>query len=347
MKAVLFKAFGERPSLNNVPDPHLTDDGVIIRVEANGICRSDWHGWMGHDPAITDLPHVLGHELAGVIETVGKDVKSWKKGDRVTVPFSGGCGHCPQCKDGFPNVCDNDFQPGFTAWGAFAELVAIQYAERNLVRLPNDMAFVEAATLGCRFATAFRGVVDQGRASEGNWVVVHGCGGVGLSAIMIASALGAKVVAVDITDAKLEIAKGAGAQKSVNSTNTEFPVEQLFEITGGGAHLSIDAVGNSLVSQNSVNCLRKRGRHVQIGLTVGKDNVVGIPMDKVIAQELQIVGSHGIQAGRYKDMLKWIREKRIDLKSLVGRTVSLEESIDVLVGMENFENLGVTVIDQF
>ena len=347
MKAVLFKAFGERPSLNNVPDPHLTDDGVIIRVEANGICRSDWHGWMGHDPAITDLPHVLGHELAGVIETVGKDVNSWKKGDRVTVPFSGGCGHCPQCKDGFPNVCDNDFQPGFTAWGAFAELVAIQYAERNLVRLPNDMAFVEAATLGCRFATAFRGVVDQGRASEGNWVVVHGCGGVGLSAIMIASALGAKVVAVDITDAKLEVARAAGAQKSVNSTNTEFPVEQLFEITGGGAHLSIDAVGNSLVSQNSVNCLRKRGRHVQIGLIVGKDNVVGIPMDKVIAQELQIVGSHGIQAGRYKDMLKWIREKSIDLKSLVGRTVSLEESIDVLVGMENFENLGVTVIDQF
>ena len=347
MKVVIFSKFGKKPILDTVDDPILTDDGVIIQVKANGICRSDWHGWMGHDPAITNLPHVLGHELAGVIESVGKDVSSWKKGDRVTVPFSGGCGHCPQCKDGFPNVCDNDFQPGFTAWGAFAELVAIQYAEKNLVRLPDDMAFVEAATLGCRFATAFRGVVDQGGASEGNWVVVHGCGGVGLSAIMIASALGAKVVAVDITDAKLEVAKVAGAQKSVNSTNTESPVEQLFEITGGGAHLSIDAVGNSLVSQNSVNCLRKRGRHVQIGLTVGNDNVVGIPMDKVIARELQIVGSHGIQAGRYKDMLKWIREKKIDLKSLVGRTVSLEESIDVLVGMENFENLGITVIDRF
>ena len=347
MRAVLFETFGERPSLHDVSDPHQTDDGVIIRVKANGICRSDWHGWMGHDPAITDLPHVLGHELAGVIESVGKDVSSWKKGDRVTVPFSGGCGHCPQCKDGFPNVCNNDFQPGFTAWGAFAELVAVQYAEWNLVRLPDDMAFVEAATLGCRFSTAFRGVVDQGGVSEGNWVAVHGCGGVGLSAIMIASALGAKVVAVDITDSKLEVARGAGAQKSVNSTNTESPVEQLYEITGGGAHLSIDAVGNSLVSQNSVNCLRKRGRHVQIGLTVGKDSVVGVPMDKVIARELEIVGSHGIQAFRYKDMLKWIREKKIDLNSLVSRTVSLEESIDVLVGMENFENLGVTVIDRF
>ena len=347
MKAVLFKAFGERPSFNDVPDPHLTNDGVIIRVRANGICRSDWHGWMGHDPAITDLPHVLGHELAGDIESVGKDVSSWKKGDRVTVPFSGGCGHCPQCKDGFPNVCDNDFQPGFTAWGAFAELVAVQYAEWNLVRLPDDMAFVEAATLGCRFATAFRGVVDQGGISEGNWVAIHGCGGVGLSAIMIASALGAQVVAVDITDAKLEVARAAGAQKSVNSTDTDSPVEQIHEITGGGAHLSIDAVGKSRVSRNSVNCLRKRGRHVQIGLTVGKDSVVGVPMDKVIARELEIVGSHGIQAFRYKDMLKWIREKKIDLISLVSRTVSLEESIDVLVGMENFENLGVTVIDRF
>ena len=347
MRAVLFKAFGERPSLNDVLDPHLTDDSVIIRVKANGICRSDWHGWMGHDPAITDLPHVLGHELAGVIESVGKDVSSWKKGDRVTVPFSGGCGHCPQCKDGFPNVCNNDFQPGFTAWGAFAELVAVQYAEWNLVRLPDDMAFVEAATLGCRFATAFRGVVDQGGVSEGNWVAVHGCGGVGLSAIMIASALGAKVVAVDITDAKLEVARAAGAQKSVNSTDTKSPVEEIHAITGGGAHLSIDAVGNSRVSRNSVNCLRKRGRHVQIGLTVGKDSVVGIPMDKVIARELEIVGSHGIQAFRYKDMLKWIREKKIDLNSLVSRTVSLEESIDVLVGMEKFENLGVIVIDRF
>ena len=347
MRAVLFKAFGERPSLRDVSDPDLTDDGVIIRVKANGICRSDWHGWMGHDPAISNLPHVLGHELAGVIESVGKDVSSWKKGDRVTVPFSGGCGHCPQCKDGFPNVCDNDFQPGFTAWGAFAELVAIQYAEWNLVRLPEDMAFVEAATLGCRFATAFRGVVDQGRVSKGNWVVVHGCGGVGLSAIMIASVLGAKVVAVDITDSKLEVARTAGAQKSVNSIDTDSLVEEIHKITGGGAHLSIDAIGNSRVSRNSVNCLRKRGRHVQIGLTVGKDSVVGIPMDKVIAQELEIAGSHGIQAYRYKDMLKWIREKKIDLNSLVTKTVSLEESIDVLVGMENFENLGVTVIDRF
>jgi len=347
MRAVLFKAFGERPSLHDVSDPDLTDDGVIIRVKANGICRSDWHGWMGHDPAISNLPHVLGHELAGVIESVGKDVSYWKKGDRVTVPFSGGCGHCPQCKDGFPNVCDNDFQPGFTAWGAFAELVAIQYAEWNLVRLPEDMAFVEAATLGCRFATAFRGVVDQGRVSKGNWVVVHGCGGVGLSAIMIASVLGAKVVAVDITDSKLEVARTAGAQKSVNSIDTDSLVEEIHKITGGGAHLSIDAIGNSRVSRNSVNCLRKRGRHVQIGLTVGKDSVVGIPMDKVIAQELEIAGSHGIQAYRYKDMLKWIREKKIDLNSLVTKTVSLEESIDVLVGMENFENLGVTVIDRF
>lgn len=347
MRAVLFETFGERPSLHDVSDPHLTDDGVIIQVKANGICRSDWHGWMGHDPAIANLPHVLGHELAGVIESVGNNVSSWKKGDRVTVPFSGGCGYCPQCKDGFPNICDNDFQPGFTAWGAYAELVAIRYAEWNLVRLPDDMNFVGAATLGCRFATAFRGVLDQGKISKGNWVVVHGCGGVGLSAIMIASAIGARIVAVDITDAKLELARSAGAQHTVNITETETMVEKVCEITGGGAHVSIDAVGNSRVSRNSINCLRKQGLHVQIGLTVGRDSVVGVPMDKVIARELKIVGSHGIQAFRYKDMLEWIRDKKIDLNSLVSRTVSLEESIDVLVGMGNFDGEGVTVIDRF
>src|SRR5512142_2534423 len=197
MKAAVFEKFQGPLKIQTVPDPAPTDDGVVIQVKANGICRSDWHGWMGHDPDIV-LPHVPGHELAGIIVDRGKSVRGWKSGDRVTVPFAVGCGHCPQCLSGNQHICDHYFQPGFTAWGSFAQYVAIRYADTNLVRLPEEMDFVESASLGCRFITAFRAVVAQGRIQPGEWMAVHGCGGLGLAAIMIANALGAAVIGVDI-----------------------------------------------------------------------------------------------------------------------------------------------------
>ena len=189
MKAVIYEAFGVPPELKNVPDPNPEADGVVIKVMATGVCRSDWHGWVGHDPDIQP-PHVPGHELAGVVAAVGKDVRKWESGDRVTVPFVGGCGACPQCSSGNQQVCNSQFQPGFTHWGSFAEFVSIHHADANLVRLPEALDFAAAASLGCRFATSFRAIIDQGKTSAGQWVSVHGCGGVGLSAIMICNALG-------------------------------------------------------------------------------------------------------------------------------------------------------------
>ena len=188
-------------------DPTPTPQGVVIKVEATGLCRSDWHGWMGHDPDIT-LPHVPGHELAGSVQAIGSQVTRWRTGDRVTVPFVGGCGHCFECTSGNHQVCEHQFQPGFTAWGSFAEYVAIDFADTNLVRLPPELDYATAASLGCRFVTSFRAIVDQGRVRPGEWVAIHGCGGVGLSAIMIASAMGANVIAIDRADDKLAFAEG-------------------------------------------------------------------------------------------------------------------------------------------
>jgi alcohol dehydrogenase len=202
MKAVVYEAFSAPPQLQNVPDPTPESHGVVVKVMATGVCRSDWHGWVGHDTDIV-LPHVPGHELAGIIEAIGKDVTRWKIGDRVTVPFVAGCGACPECHSGNHQVCDHQFQPGFTHWGSFAQYVGIHKADINLVRLPETLDFATAASLGCRFVTSFRAIVDQGKVSAGQWVAVHGCGGVGLSAIMIANAVGANVVAVDISDDKL------------------------------------------------------------------------------------------------------------------------------------------------
>lgn len=346
MKAVIYRAFGEPLSIEQLPDPEPPAGGVVIAVKATGLCRSDWHGWMGHDPDIR-LPHVPGHELAGVVEAVGTDVARWKPGDRVTLPFVCGCGTCPQCNSGNHQVCDRQFQPGFTHWGSFAEYVAIEYADVNLVRLPEELDFVTAASLGCRFVTSFRAVVDQGQVSAGQWVAVHGCGGVGLSAIMIAKALNALVVAIDIDDEKLEFARSIGADAVINASTVDSVAECVRSISGGGAHVSVDALGSIVTCSNSIDGLRKRGKHIQVGLMVGGDRSPTVPMDRVIADELEILGSHGMQAHRYAELLDMIHAGDLRPDLLIGNRISLDDVLVELPAMNNFTGTGVTVIDRF
>jgi len=346
MRALVYRAFSAPPEIERVPDPTPTDDGVVLRVMASGICRSDWHGWQGNDPDI-ELPHVPGHELAGIIEAVGKGVSRWRVGDRVTVPFVGGCGDCPQCHSGNQQVCDHQFQPGFTHWGSFAQFVGLHYADVNLVRLPDEMAFETAASLGCRFATSFRAVVDQGQVSEGQWVAVHGCGGVGLSAIMIARALGANVIAIDINDEKLSLAQQLGATATINASAVNDVAEAIRDLSGGGAHVSVDAIGNATVCFNSIECLRKRGKHIQVGLMVEDDHNPRVPMGKVLANELEILGSHGMQAHRYTDMLAMIAAGDLEPERLIGKRICLEEAIAELTSMNAFWTNGVAVITEF
>ena len=242
MRAVVFDHYATPAEVRDVPDPHPAPHGVVVRVAATGLCRSDWHGWMGHDPDIT-LPHVPGHELAGVVESVGAGVTAWRPGDRVTVPFVCACGGCPSCAAGDQQVCERQTQPGFTHWGSFAQYVALDHADVNLVAIPDDMAYATAASLGCRFATAFRAVVQQGRAAAGEWVAVYGCGGVGLSAVMIAAASGARVAAVDVSPQALDLARKFGAAECLDATAVADPAAAVRELTGGGAHLSLDSLG--------------------------------------------------------------------------------------------------------
>ncbi len=346
MKAVVFEKFGEAPQVRTVPDPAPSPEGVVIKVEATGLCRSDWHGWMGHDPDIR-LPHVPGHELAGTVVAAGRHVSRWKAGQRVTVPFVAACGRCFECASGNQQVCEHQFQPGFTAWGSFAEYVAIDFADTNLVALPETMDFATAASLGCRFVTSFRAIVDQGRVTPGEWVAVHGCGGVGLSAIMIASAMGANVVAVDLTDEKLEFARKIGAVATVNASATPNVVKAIKQATNGGAQMSMDALGHSTTCFNSISFLRRRGRHVQVGLMLGDHAKAAVPMSKVIAYELEIRGSHGMQAFRYGAMMDMIGSGRLKPELLIGKTMSLDEAPAALMAMDGFEGTGIGVVTRF
>lgn len=345
MRAAVYEEFQGPVVVSNVDDPRPAPSGVVLAVRACGICRSDWHGWMGNDPDIK-LPHVPGHEIAGEVVECGSDVKDLRPGDRVTLPFVCGCGECEPCLSGNQQVCDHQFQPGFTAWGGFAEYVAIEYADQNLVRLPDELSFVTAASLGCRFATSFRAVVDQGKVAPEQWVAIYGCGGVGLSAIMIASAFGARVVAVDIENDKLELARSIGAETVLNSTYGN-PVEAILDITEGGAHISIDALGHPDILFNSISSLRKRGKHIQVGIMESGKHSPPIPIDKVIGRELEIIGSHGMQAHRYPEMLGMIAAGSLEPDKLVGRTVPLAEAAGILTSLSDFPETGVTIIDRF
>ncbi|MFD4244978.1 zinc-dependent alcohol dehydrogenase family protein [Streptomyces sp. NPDC058525] len=343
MRAVVFDRYGEPAEVREVADPRPPTAGVVVRVEATGLCRSDWHGWMGHDPGIV-LPHVPGHELAGVVEAVGPGVANWRIGDRVTAPFVCACGSCADCAAGDHQVCARQTQPGFTHWGSFAEYVALDHADVNLVAVPGELSYATAAGLGCRFATAFRAVVAQGRVAAGEWVAVHGCGGVGLSAVMIAAAAGARVVAVDRAPGALELARRFGAAHCVDAARTADTAAAVREVTGGGAHLSLDALGSPATAAASLDGLRRRGRHVQVGLLPVAAGGTVLPMERVIGWELEIIGSHGMAAHAYPPMMELVRSGSLRPDLLVTSAIPLDAAPAALAAMGTAPGRGVTII---
>ncbi|MFM9693567.1 zinc-dependent alcohol dehydrogenase family protein [Streptomyces europaeiscabiei] len=343
MRAVVFEQFGEPATVKDVAAPTPTPHGVVVRVEATGLCRSDWHGWKGHDPDIT-LPHVPGHELAGVVEATGAAVTAWRPGDRVTVPFVCACGTCPACAVGDQQVCERQTQPGFTHWGSYAQYVALDHADVNLVALPDELSYGTAAALGCRFATAFRAVVTQGRVAPGEWVAVHGCGGVGLSAVMIAAASGARVIAVDVSPQALDMARKFGATECVNASAEPDTAAAIRELAGG-AHLSLDALGSPATCAASVNSLRRRGRHIQVGLLPSETGTTPVPMARAIALELELLGSHGMAAHAYPQMLELVRAGVLRPDLLVTSTIPLDAAPAALAAMGTAPGSGVTVIE--
>ncbi len=340
MKAIYFTEFKGTLSVVDIPIPVPTDYGVVIKVAATGLCRSDWHAWMGHDSDIV-LPHVPGHEFAGVISEIGSAVTKFKVGDRITVPFVCGCGKCIYCLRGDAQVCPTQTQPGFTGFGSFAEYVAIDNADFNLVRIPEEVSFATAAALGCRFATAYRGLIKRAQLKANEKVIIFGCGGVGLSAVMIAKAQGAVVYAVDINDVALEVAASLGAQ-TINSRTTD-PVAFLQDL--GGADVAVDALGSEATAGASVLSLARGGRHLQLGLLLTPSGLTTMPMARVIAWELNLLGSHGMAARDYPEMLALVASGALDPSLLVKREVGLEEGAIALADLDKQGTGGITIIN--
>jgi alcohol dehydrogenase len=340
MKAAVYMRFGGDIEILDVAEPVAPADGVVVEVLAVGLCRSDFHGWHGTDPDIV-CPHVGGHEFVGRVVQVGGDVHRVRVGDRVVAPFVCGCGSCEPCRLGQHQVCRRQEQPGFTRWGAFAQYTVVPFADVNAVVVPGTISDIAAALVGCRVSTAYRGVVERGRIVPGEVMVVHACGGVGLAAVAIGAALGAHVVAVDISSEALALATAMGAQEVLDSTKVN-DVGDAIQERFGGAHLSVECLGHVVTATNSIRSLRPLGRHVQIGLFPTAS--VDFPVARVIRDELEVHGVHGLSASRLPQVLEMVADGRLDLARMVSQTLCLRDVVDALPAMGRFAAPGVAVV---
>jgi D-arabinose 1-dehydrogenase-like Zn-dependent alcohol dehydrogenase len=353
MKAAVLTEYGEPLEIETVPRPALDNHGAIVQVEACGICRSDWHGWQGDWEWLGNKPpigQILGHEPAGTVVETGPEVTTVQQGDRIAVPFNLADGSCSRCLTGHSHKCENGRGLGFSeeAPGAFAEEVHVPYADVNAVDLPDDVSPTEMAGLGCRFMTAFHALSHRADVDGGDWVAVHGCGGIGLSAVDIACALGANVVAVDLDDEKLEMASNLGAVKTVNASEADDTSEAVKHATNGGADVSIDALGIAETCRNSLHSLDLFGQHVQIGLTTQEEEgQIPIPTDEIVANEITFIGAGGMPPTRYDEILDMVEYDQVHPEAVVTNTVTLEEVPDRLDAMTQYNTMGIEVITEF
>lgn len=343
MKALVLEGV-KKAVVKEVPVPEIDENGILVKTMANGVCRSDWHVWTGDQGIVQEI---IGHEFAGIVEEVGSNIKNFKRGDRVIVPFSGSDGKCPHCIAGNTNLCDSFLVPGTAYQGGYGEYVAVPLGDRNAVHLPEALSYADAAALGCRFMTAYHGIVDRVEVLPGEKVVVYGCGGVGLSTIQVASSMGAFVIGVDINEGNLELAKKLGADYVVNSKN-ENPVEAVMEITKGGADVSVDALGIKETCINGINSLRKGGRHLQVGVTTQKEGgFIGIPIDEMVIAEKSFITTLGIPASRFTPLLNQVALGKLNPSKMVSGHIKLSDVENIYHDMSDFKVTGTYVVTDF
>jgi alcohol dehydrogenase, propanol-preferring len=349
MKAAVLTRWEAPLEIRQLADPEPGPTDVVVQVEACGICRTDWHLWR-HDFTWVGiearLPHVLGHEIGGVVLKAGAAVKNFQLGDRVTVPFHLACGHCAYCQSGRSNICLAYGVIGVHHFGGYGRLAMVPNADVNLVHLPEQVDFLGAASLGCRFMTSYHGVVDRGALRPGEWVAVFGMGGVGQAAVQIAAALGAKVVAVSRTAQKLDQAKQEGAVETVPAGDSAW--QAIKEITGGGADLTLEAAGIPETTLPAILSLKKGGRIVQLGLTGREQSgMMSLPVDAMVLQELTFLGSFGCPVTSYPGMLSLVASGKLNPTRLVHRTVPVEDASGVLQAMGTYDTQGFNVINKW
>lgn len=310
---------------SDFPDPAAGDDDVLVRVKACGICGSDVHGFTGKTGRRIP-PLIMGHEAAGTVERLGKNVSGFKKGDRVCFDSTVYCNKCEACRAGLFNRCDKRqvlgvSVPEFKRHGAFAKYVAVPLW--IVSKIPDELSFVHAALL--EPASIGTHAANRAPMSNNDTVVVIGAGTIGLFILQAARLRGAaKVIAVDINEFRLNVAKKLGADKIINPAETNLSESVLQETEGKGANVTLDAVGYAKTFADAVSVTRMGGYVVAVG---NLEKKAEFDLQQLIAKEHTFIGSYA-SSGEFSDCIEMVASGKINVEPLISDVLPLKEGPD-------------------
>jgi len=336
MKAAVAHRFGEPLLIEEVPVPTPGRGEVLVKIVSSGVCHTDVHAVDGDWPVKPQPPFIPGHEGVGVVVALGEGVDNLKVGDAVGIAWlHDACGHCEYCITGWETLCEAQHDSGYSVNGSFAE-----YAIGNaayVARLPKDVDYAAMAPILCAGVTTYKGIRET-EARPGEWIAISGIGGLGHLAIQYATAMGLNVVAVDVAEEKLELARKLGASAAVDARSPQ-AVEEVLDATGGGAHgVLVTAVSPKAFSQ-ALNFTRRRGTMSLVGLPPGD---FATPIFDVVLKRLTIRGSI---VGTRKDLAEAVA---FAAEGKVVPTIErrkLEDVNDVLQGLREGHIQGRVVLD--
>lgn len=318
MRAAVFYGPGRSLEVGDVPTPSPGPGEALIKVVGCGLCHTDLH-YLDHGVKTFKTPPViLGHEAAGTVQELGPGVKGRAVGDRVVIPAVLSCGRCRHCRQGRENLCDQMVMLGNNVDGAYAEYVTAPAAE--LVPVPDGIPLEQACVIADAVSTPYHAVTRRARVKAGDMVAVVGCGGVGLNVVQCAHVAGARVIAVDVNQRRLDIARRLGAVETVNPQAVQRVDKRVRELSDGGVDAAFEAIGTPATMQLAYGLLRRGGRLCVIGYSAED---VSLSAAKLMYYELEVMGSLGCGAGEYPEILGLVRAGRLKLDDIVSGTIPL------------------------
>lgn len=341
MKAAVFYGPNQPLKIEEVKIPKIEQNEILVKIAACGVCNTDLH-YIDHGvPTFKKPPMILGHEPSGIVEETGAEVKNFKVGDRVLIPPVFSCGYCDNCRLGRENICFNMLMLGNHIDGAFAEYTKVP--AKDCQHLPEDLPLEESSIIADAISTPYHAVKNRAQVRPGDSVVVFGCGGVGINVVQMAAAAGGSVIAVDIVDKKLDIAKKLGALHTINASDKEGKalIKEIRTLTGGGADIAIEAIGNPKTIELASSAVKAGGCHCQVGYT---HHNVAINAGRLMFREIEIKGSLGCRPVDYPKIIEMVRTGKIQLKPVVTHKFKLEEIDQAFDLMRKGESLRSIVV---
>jgi 6-hydroxycyclohex-1-ene-1-carbonyl-CoA dehydrogenase len=312
VKAAVFHAAHCPLEVEDVMTPAPGAGELLIAVAGCGVCHTDLHYLDHGTPTFKVPPIILGHEVAGTVAGVGTGVTAFAEADRVLVPAVLSCGFCILCRGGRENICENSRMLGNHIDGGFAEYLVVP--AKDVFRMPDDIPLVEGSIIADAVTTPFHAVVRRGKVIPGDWVLVVGCGGVGLSLVQIATSVGGRVIAVDVNDRKLDTATRFGAVATFNPAGGRKIDREIRALTGGGVDVAFEAVGKAATQEAALNCLRTGGRLVLVGYS---PETLPLNAGRVMFREIDVIGSLGCRPVDYPRAIEMVRQGGVRLMELV------------------------------